>query len=357
MLKRLFPVLLAAVLVMAAAPARAELAEVVTLSGDDNIAAAIAISEYVHDDDSEFALTVFLARNDNFPDALASGPMQTDGPLLYTPTGSLDPRTRAEINRVNPDSVTILGGEQAVSAAVEAEIRAEGYHVERVNGADRIDTAVKLAESKGVFGSFEFPLYEVKIARAFPVPGSVDTTPGFVDSLGLGVANDSELVYPVLLSHTDALSPATAGFLEAARNRQGEEIQRALVAGGSQALSDRVLADVDARVASARRLAGANRYETAAAIAASQEERPDPVTVVILADGTRGDSWAPGFSAASLEVYGNTALVLSSGTEPLPAATRSYLESFDGNQGNPFILVCLPYVSQQACEEATSALP
>lgn len=339
-----------------AVPARAELDSVVQLAGGDNIEAAIAISEFVHEDDSEFAATVFLARNDNYPDALASGPMQSWGPLLYTSPGSLDPRTLNEIHRLNPDWVTILGGEQAVSSAVETELRDEGYEVERVSGEDRIETAIMLT---GTFSpaSLEQPHYEVKIARAFPVPGSPDPTPGFVDSLGVGVANQLDYTHPVLLSHTDALSPATATYLERVRSDQGEPVQQSLVAGGPQALSDQVLADVAARTGSAQRLSGANRFETAAAIARYQETRFPPVTVLILADGTRGDSWAPGFSAASLGAYGTTALVLSSGNDPLPAATQSYLQSFDGNQGEPYILVCLPYVTQSACDQATSALP
>lgn len=357
MLKRLFPLLLAILCLGPVSAAGAEHDGVLLLTANDNIGAAIAISEFVHGDDSESAQTVFLARDDNFPDALASGAVQAFGPLLYTGSSTLDPRTAAEIERVNPDTVMILGGTQAVSMAVEDDLRERGFEVDRKDGADRIDTAILLAQDFAP-ASPETTQFEVKIARAFPVPGSPDITPGFVDSLALGAANqagDFE-VHPVLLSHTDALSPATAGYLEDVRDTQGGEIGLGIVAGGPQALSDRVLADVDARVETARRVAGATRFETAVAIADFQETRERPIGVVVLADGTRADSWAPGFAAASLAAFGTTALVLSSGTS-LPGATHAYLSAFDGNDGQPFILVCLPYVAEQACDEAASTLP
>ena len=80
-------------------------------------------------------------------------------PLLFTPKGSLDPRTASEISRAlgkepaenkTPDSngdhyldnVYIVGGTDVVSADVETAIGKLGYHVRRISGADVYSTAI-----------------------------------------------------------------------------------------------------------------------------------------------------------------------------------------------------------------------
>ena len=322
-------------------------------SAEDNVGAAIAISREVFQAQGDFEIIVLLARDDTFPDALASSSLQTWGPLLYTPTASLDPRTAAEIERLNASAVWILGGETAVSPAVEEDLRTRGYDVARYSGPTRIDTAVEIAEEFSL-GTPEFPQTEVKLARAFPIPGS-DPTAAFVDSLAIGTRISFESTHPVLLSHTEALSPATASFLERVRDLQQAEVDTAYIAGGPAALSDRVLTDTDARVGSAVRLAGADRFETAVRIA-EQQERDDEVSAVIVGDGTRPDSWAPGFAAASIGGLFHTVMVLVDG-ESLPGSTRAYLESFDGNRGGTYGVICLPYVTTAACDAASEALP
>ena len=328
-------------------------------SAEDNVDAAIAISREVFSEQGDFEIIVLLARDDTFPDALASSPLQTWGPLLYTPTSALDPRTAEEIERLNASAVWILGGEDAISPAVEQDLRSRGYDVNRYSGVDRIETAVKLAEEFAL-GTPEFPLTEVKLARAFPAAGSADSTAAFVDSLAIGLRTSFEHTNPVLLSHTEVLSPATAALLERVRDLQDAEVDEAFVAGGPAALSDQVVADTDARTNSVIRLAGSNRFATAVAIAEQQERDQEAgdwkVDAVVIADGTRPDAWAPGFAAASIGVLFTAVMVLVDG-ETLPPASRAYLESFDGNRGQTYGVICLPYVTPAACDRATEALP
>jgi hypothetical protein len=99
------------------------------------------------------ASAVVLARDDQFPDALAGGPLaaHVHGPLLLTAPTSLDPAARAEIQRVAPvgSSVYILGGQAAVSTSVDAALTALGYDPIRVYGANRFATAVAVAKAMG----------------------------------------------------------------------------------------------------------------------------------------------------------------------------------------------------------------
>ena len=110
---------------VAAQPATTVPSDVQRVSGATRIDTAIAASK------DQFptaggAKAVVLARADNFPDALAGGPLaaKVGGPLLLTSSGALDDAVKAEIQRVAPkgSTVYILGGSAAIATGVEATI-------------------------------------------------------------------------------------------------------------------------------------------------------------------------------------------------------------------------------------------
>jgi putative cell wall-binding protein len=87
---------------------------------------------------------VLLASGTSFADALAAG--STGAPVLLTAPGALPDVTRAELQRVHPASITILGGAAAVSDAVGAAV--DPYTdgpVGRLAGADRYETSAGIA--------------------------------------------------------------------------------------------------------------------------------------------------------------------------------------------------------------------
>ncbi|WP_269762044.1 S8 family serine peptidase [Ornithinimicrobium cryptoxanthini] len=90
--------------------------------------------------------TVFIANGYDFPDALtgAARAGTVDAPVLLTRTGSLPAATRAELDRLNPDTVVILGGPNSVSGTVQTQLATYG-DVERRAGANRYDTAVEVS--------------------------------------------------------------------------------------------------------------------------------------------------------------------------------------------------------------------
>ena len=118
-------------------------ANVIRLAGSNRTKTAVEISKAGF----EKADTVVLASGNDFPDALAGGPLAyaLRAPILLV-RGRLDDATREEIARLEAKKVVILGGELAVSKAVEEEL-AEKYEVERVAGQNRYKTAVAIAES------------------------------------------------------------------------------------------------------------------------------------------------------------------------------------------------------------------
>jgi putative cell wall-binding protein len=92
------------------------------LAGADRYATAVAISAGTF----ASAETVYVATGRNFPDALSAGPVAglSAGPLLLVPGSSVPPNVQAELRRLDPEEVVILGGEGVVTNAVLTQIQA-----------------------------------------------------------------------------------------------------------------------------------------------------------------------------------------------------------------------------------------
>ncbi len=168
------------------------------VAGADRIATSVRISQVGFPNKSS-ATAVVLARADDFADELAGGPLAArfQGPLLLTPTAGLTDTVRTEIQRVLAvgHTVYLLGGTDAISATVGTDLQALGYTPVRVDGADRYDTAVKIANILG------------DPPTVFEVDGT-----NFPDGLSAGPA--AALSHGVILltaGHTPA--PETAQYL------------------------------------------------------------------------------------------------------------------------------------------------
>jgi putative cell wall-binding protein len=207
------------------------------------------------------ASTAVLATTANFPDGLASTVLagRQNGTVLFTEPDGLPPATAAELSRilVPGSSVFLMGGTAAVSEAVREQVEALGFRARRVAGPTRVETAVEAARLVGLP-----PDGTVLIARAFGGPaGSVqDRTTGWVDSTSCG-GYGAMAGTPVLLSETGRLSSPTAAALAALGAR------RAVVCGGTAAISDAVLGELQARGLEVVRVSGPTRVLTAESVA------------------------------------------------------------------------------------------
>ncbi|MGA8048102.1 MAG: cell wall-binding repeat-containing protein, partial [Dermatophilaceae bacterium] len=100
---------------------------------------------------SEFAPgvpVVYLTTGINFPDALAVGSLAAagPGPVLLTHPSTLAVETAAELERLQPAQVVILGQTDAVSTAVEQSVVNAGFPVTRIAGDNRYHTAVLISQ-------------------------------------------------------------------------------------------------------------------------------------------------------------------------------------------------------------------
>jgi putative cell wall-binding protein len=222
-----------------------------------------------------------VATGANFPDALAGGAAAAqDGPLLLVTQTTIPAATAAELSRLTPGRIRVLGGSGVISDGVMIQLDAyTAGPVDRLAGPDRYATAAAI--SAGTFAS--------GVAAAFIATGAA-----FPDGLS-GSAAAAHFNGPVLLTQSGLLPGSTRTELTRLAP------QRIFVLGGSGVVSDAVLTELDAYTAGpVTRLGGADRYATAAAASAATWAQSD---VVYLATGANfPDGLAGGAAAGSLDV-------------------------------------------------------
>lgn len=254
------------------------------LAGADRVATAIAVSQR-HRPDAATAGGAVLVRMDDFPDALGGAALAAhlDGPLLLTDRVALSSATANELQRVLAPGaeVHVLGGPAAVSVAVEAQVHALGMTTRRHAGSDRFATAVRVAEQ-------------------LPASPAVVLASGwhFPDALAASVPAARDRM-PVLLTDRDVLPRPVAELLV---RQPGTTVH---VVGGTAVVSQHVIDQLGVVGASARRLAGGDRYATAAAVT---DAFFGPAETVVLASG---EQFPDALAAAPLAASLDTSLLLT----------------------------------------------
>lgn len=148
------------------------------IAGPDRYATSLAIAQTYF----PTAKNVFVATGTNFPDALAAGPWAAaqQAPILLVGS-QITSEQQAYLQQLGSPSITILGGAGAVSEQVEAQLTQFGA-VQRISGANRYETAAKIALQFGKAGK----LY-------------LATGTGFADALAGGALAAQEGV-PIMLT-------------------------------------------------------------------------------------------------------------------------------------------------------------
>lgn len=193
------------------------------VAGPDRFATAAAISASSFED-ADSVDTAYLATGLHFADALSavSAAAHTSGPLLLATASDVPEATTAELERLDPARIVVVGGDGVLGADVEAEAERFADRVDRLAGSSRFATAAEIGRDA----------YNADTSEVFVATGS-----DFADALAGGAVAGARSA-PVLLAAPDALTSSSRGAM-------GDfEPPAATLLGGSQALSAEVEQEV-----------------------------------------------------------------------------------------------------------------
>lgn len=293
------------------------------LAGGDRYATAAAISEASFQPGIAVA---YVASGANFPDALAGAAAagaQRAPVLLASPT-VLPAVVRAELIRLQPKRIIVLGGEGAVSGAVQADL--QGLTVEpvaRLEGADRYATSAAVSAAT-------FP-------RDVPV-AYVASGRGYADALSGAAAAGAKGAPLLLVPGSSVTAEVRAELLRLSPDR-------IVVLGGPGAVSTAVETELAGLAAHVDRLGGSDRYATAAAVSA--DTFAAGTAEVYLASGQDFPDALSGAPAAG-KAGAPVLLVPESG---IPASVRAELDRL--RPGRVVVLGGTGAVSAAVAQQAT----
>ncbi|WP_285115419.1 cell wall-binding repeat-containing protein [Leifsonia sp. fls2-241-R2A-40a] len=219
---------------------------VARVAGGDRYATSVAVSQRAF---PGTAPVVYIASGANYPDALAAGPAaaKRGGPLLLSAPYALPGDVAAEVKRLTPATIVVVGGPASVSDDVLAQLRAiaPGATIARAAGDDRFATS------------------RTVVAGAFTTAGTVYLASGsnFPDALAAGGAAGAQGA-PILLvdGAASSVDAATASLLSTLKAKNVELV------GGTAAVSAGIATSLTHAGYTVARLAGSDRYATAQAV-------------------------------------------------------------------------------------------
>ncbi|MCI4658390.1 cell wall-binding repeat-containing protein [Cryobacterium zhongshanensis] len=238
------------------------------LFGDDRFATSAAISR------ANFAANapvVYIANGLNFPDALSAAPVAgaAKAPILLVTAGSVPNVIQAELARLHPKKIVVLGDQNSVSDAAVAQVTSfaadPAAPIVRLFGDDRFATSTAISAANFPLGA---PVVYIANGLKFPDALSAAPVAGGAKAPILLVTADS--IPPVIQAELDRLNPTSF-----------------VVLGSQNSVSDAVVGQLKGYTADPAtpvvRLSGDDRFATSAAISAANF--PLGATVVYIANG------------------------------------------------------------------------
>jgi len=220
------------------------------VSGSDRFSTATALSQSEFVDAS--APDVYIVNGFGFPDALSAGALAAQGGvLLMVETNRVPAVVQAELARLDPSSITIVGGTGVVSAAVQTQL--EGFVaspslVTRIAGTDRYDTSRQVITEPNGFARGADVLL---VATGSDFPDALSAVPAAAVSDGA-----------LLLVNGAALS------LDAATRTLIDSLEvPVFIIGGTGVVSSAIEAEIRTLVPFVSRFSGNDRFETAIDVA------------------------------------------------------------------------------------------
>lgn len=227
---------------------------------------------------------VYIANGLNFPDALSAAPAASiqGGPLLLVTPDEIPAPVAAEIARLSPAKIVVVGGPASVSPTVFDQLDAMAGDIVRIGGLGRYEVSRGVAEY--AFGGPGGPGADVAY---------VATGRNFPDALSAGGAAALQSAPVITVDGlAQQVDPETRQLLI------DLGVKTVKIAGGPGSVSPALMASIDAIPGiSVVRLWGLGRYQASGAINREVFHRPD---VVFLSVGTNYPDALSGGALAGL---------------------------------------------------------
>ncbi|CAA9383580.1 MAG: hypothetical protein AVDCRST_MAG35-2 [uncultured Quadrisphaera sp.] len=255
-----------------------------------------------------------------------------NAPILFTETNSMSPVTVAELERLKPENIWIVGGFNVISADLEASWKPK-YKVTRYGGTDRYETAAKVAQADFAVTGFE-------PERVFIANGIREA-----DALAVGPIAYAKN-YPILLTEPGNVPQATKDALATLQT------PARTVVGGTAVVSDSTYTALGANA----RLAGADRQATAVAVAEYAVASENFTFKNAALAGGNNQNAVDALVAAPLTGSTGTPLLFVQGNASVSEPTRAYLDKHSANlDDRGFVFGGTNAVSEKAVLEANAA--
>ena len=231
--------------------------EVARYAGSDQYELSLAVAQALVDADGGASEWVVLASGESWAEAATAGPLAASlgAPVVLVPPGGLQTFT------ARPDLVEFLrsSGVRRVVIAGSPEVLPNHEpsvlyglgmlprNIERIHRDDPIGTSIAVAERMGALAEFAELGRTVIIASDQSVTDAVAVGP-------LAAAGP----FPLLLTASDALDPRITAYLAE------REAAHVVLVGGTAAIAPAVQDAIETAGATVTRLAGEDRYHTAA---------------------------------------------------------------------------------------------
>lgn len=211
------------------------------------------------------AATVYIANGMDFSDALSAAPaaIYRDAPLLLVSPTAVSESVRAQLVRLHPQKIVILGAENSVSAEVATDLATLSPTVQRISGLDRYETSRLVAQDTFTSGS---SVAYIATGAAFP--------DALAASAAAGKQNAPVILVPGSDGVLDDATKATLGSLG---------VTHAIIAGSTGSVSSGIEDGLKAIPGmTVERFAGTDRLDTASLI---NRDLYSTATSVVMASG------------------------------------------------------------------------
>lgn len=253
------------------------------VQGSDRYATSVAVSQSAYP--TPGVPVVYIASGQGFADAIAASAAAAAqrGPLLLTTGGDVPASVLAEVKRLAPAKIVVVGGTNVIANAVLTKLATIQPKVQRIAGFDRFETSRQLAK-------YAFPS-----ATGAYFAGGLN----FPDALSAASAASASGQPVLLVSGFGPSDAATSSYLSTAK------VTSATVVGGSAVISPSFDTSLRSAGLTVTRIGGADRYDTSHLVNA---QRFSSASTVFVASGI---DYPDALSAAAMAGAAKSPLYLS----------------------------------------------